>query len=489
MPIRVRLIISYIMMLLVPVILLPVAALAIGAFYFDDIQSFYGLNQLTVRRLIQEDLLTYEEIKNTAFQNPDRLLNKTYLAQLDQKLITSKTGLVVRKGNQIVYTSERLSKNNVVKQLPAFGYYRGFPDEYNHHRDHQQGELDKYSIRQFDFYFKDQSPGSVFLVTNIGPLERFIEDFFDLFLFVVVLILVITCGTLTFLMGRSIAKPIETLKEATLQIKEGNLDCAVEHKSSDEIGQLYDAFEEMRLQLKESVEMRLQYEENRKELISNISHDLKTPVTAIKGYIEGIMDGVADSPEKIDKYIQVIHSKADDMDHLIDELLLFSKLDVGKEPFNFETVDIKQYLQDQAEELQLDLDKKGIKLEVQIEPTPVPLIVIADREKIKRVIQNIVENAAKYMNKPNGLVVIALYDMVDSVIIEIRDNGPGIPDEALPQVFQRFYQADSSRSKGGTGLGLAIARRIIEEHGGRIWIENVEPTGSKVFISLNKASR
>jgi len=488
MPIRVRLIISYIAMLMVPVILLPLAALAIGAFYFGDIQAFYDLNHVTVRRLIQEDLITYEEVKNTAFQNPDRLLNKDYLAQLDQKLITSKTGLVLRKGDQIIYTSKRLS-NNVVTRLPAFGYYRSSADEYDRHHDPGRDGLGKYSIRQFDFYFKDHSPGSVFLITNVGPLERFIDDFFDLFLLVVILILLITCGTLTFLVGRSIAKPIESLKEATLQIKEGNLDCAVEHKSSDEIGQLYDAFEEMRLQLKQSVEMRLQYEENRKELISNISHDLKTPVTAIKGYVEGIMDGVADSPDKIDKYIQIIHSKADDMDHLIDELLLFSKLDVGREPFNFEMVDIKEYLQDNTEELQLDLDKMGIHLEVRIEKHSEPLIVVADREKIKRVIQNIVENAAKYMDKPEGLVVITVHEDDERALIEIGDNGPGIPEEALPLVFERFYQADPSRTKGGTGLGLAIARRIIEEHGGRIWAENAEPTGSKVFISLNKVSR
>ena len=169
-----------------------------------------------------------------------------------------------------------------------------------------------------------------------------------------------TNGVLTYFVSRSIIRPLRALKRAAEEIKEGNLDFEIVPHSDDEIGELSTAFEEMRRKLKKSVEVQLQYEENRKELISNISHDLKTPVTAIKGYVEGIMDGVSNSPDKLDQYIRTIYNKAADMDRLIDELFLFSKLDLGKVPFQFEKVDLGQYVLDCAQELQFDMEKKGV---------------------------------------------------------------------------------------------------------------------------------
>ncbi len=146
------------------------------------------------------------------------------------------------------------------------------------------------------------------------------EGFFPLLFFSLLVILVVTNSVLTYLVSRSIIRPLNRLKKAAEEIKEGNLDFSVESASRDEIGQLSNAFEEMRHQLKVSIERQLRFEENRKELISNISHDLKTPITAIKGYVEGIQDGVADTPDKMDKYVRTIYAKADSMDHMIDEL-------------------------------------------------------------------------------------------------------------------------------------------------------------------------
>ncbi len=491
MSVRIRLLISYIVMLIIPLLLLPLVAAVIGFAYIGDVQEFYQLDftNASFRRLIQDDLLTFEEIKTTAFKNPDKLMDTTYLAQLDQKLSPSQTGLVVRKGSTVIYSSSRLNKNDVENRLPDFAYYRGEDDRHGRHHQNWLDHDDRFSLRQFDFYFADHSPGSVFLVTNVGPIERFAQKFFWPLLLALLLILIITSGLLTYIVARSIARPIESLTEAANQIKEGNLDFAVENSSPDEIGQLYHAFEEMRCRLKASVELRLQYEDNRKELITNISHDLKTPVTAIKGYTEGIIDGVAASPEKMEKYIRTIYTKAEDMDRLIDELLLYSTLDIGKEPFNFERVDIKRYLQDSAEELQLDLEKKNIELALLMDDEEEPLLVIADREKIKRVICNIVENAAKYMDKVDGRISLSLQETDAEVLIDISDNGPGIPAPSLPHVFERFYQGDPARTRGGSGLGLAIAKRIIEEHGGQIWVQRSDSAGSSICFSLKKAGR
>jgi signal transduction histidine kinase len=282
--------------------------------------------------------------------------------------------------------------------------------------------------------------------------------------------------------------PLKALKRAAEQIKEGNLEYVVKSDSKDEIGELFVAFEQMRGKLKHSVDLQLQYEENRKELISNISHDLKTPVTSIKGYVEGILDGVADTPDKLDKYIKTIYAKATDMDRLIDELFLFSKLDLHNLPFHFEKVDLVSFLEDCTEELYFDMNEKGISLALDT-AKDASFMVAADREKLKRVILNVLENAVKYMDQPQGIISIQLTEQEDWVLVQIKDNGQGIPAEALPHIFERFYRADPSRNSttGGSGLGLAIVKQIIEGHGGEIRAASEVGVGTSIYFTLKKA--
>jgi signal transduction histidine kinase len=299
---------------------------------------------------------------------------------------------------------------------------------------------------------------------------------------------VVTNGLLTYFVSRSIVRPLKALKRAAEQIKDGNLDYVVKSNSTDEIGELFVAFEQMRGKLKHSIDLQLQYEENRKELISNISHDLKTPVTSIKGYVEGILDGVADTPDKLDKYVKTIYAKATDMDRLIDELFLFSKLDLHNVPFHFEKVDLSRFLEDCTEELQFDLNEKGISLTFNL-PKDTAFQVVADREKLKRVVLNLLENAVKYMDQPQGHIIIRLLEQEDLVLVQIKDNGQGIPEDALPYIFERFYRADPSRNSntGGSGLGLAIVKQIIEGHGGEIRATSEIGVGTSIFFTLKKA--
>ncbi|HOJ76708.1 MAG TPA: HAMP domain-containing sensor histidine kinase [Bacillota bacterium] len=303
--------------------------------------------------------------------------------------------------------------------------------------------------------------------------------------------IVITNGILTFFVSRSIIKPLNKLKTAAISIKNGDLDTKIDIKSKDELGNLAQTFEEMRQQLKKSIESQIQYDNNRKELISAISHDLKTPVTSIKGYVEGIMDGVAGSPEKLDKYLKTIHNNANRLDQLIDELFLFSKLDLRKLPFNFETIDIDKFLTDILDELRLIFTEPKLKM-VYNNQLSSPAMIVADRDKLYRVIFNIINNASKYAdpNKENSEVIITLSESAkqNSVTIEIRDNGRGIKTEELPYIFDRFYRAEKDRnsSTGGSGLGLAIAKLIIEEHGGQIWAESVYLEGTSISFSLPK---
>ena len=277
------------------------------------------------------------------------------------------------------------------------------------------------------------------------------------------------------------------MKKATNEIKEGNLDYELAIGERDEIGGLCMDFEEMRQRLRDNAEEKLQYEQENKELIRNISHDLKTPITAIKGYVEGIMDGVASSPEKLDKYIRTIYNKANDMDKLIDELTFYSKIDTNKIPYVFAKININAYFEDCVEELGLELGAKNIDLGF-FDYTEEPVTVIADAEQLKRVINNIISNSVKYLDKKRGIINIRLRDEGDFVQIEIEDNGKGIAARDLPNIFERFYRTDSSRnsSRGGSGIGLSIVKKIVEDHGGRIWATSKESIGTVMHIVLRK---
>ncbi|HEX3028768.1 MAG TPA: HAMP domain-containing sensor histidine kinase [Clostridia bacterium] len=345
--------------------------------------------------------------------------------------------------------------------------------ENNRYREDRIQSKGLLTILDKEVKFSNGQTGRVYLISDMRPVGIFLGRYFSSLGIIVFIILIVTNVLLTFLISTGITKQLKRLKHATEQIKDGNLNFELKTRSRDEIGDVSRAFEQMRSKLKESIDKQLQIEENRKELISSISHDLKTPVTSIKGYVEGIMDGVADSPEKMDKYIKTIYAKANDLDRLIDDLFLFSKLDLKKVPFNFEKVDLVKYFNDCIEELRIDLDKKAIKLEFENNCAE-NVTVMADREKLKRVIVNIIQNAVKYMDKEEKTINVNVSCSGNEALVRIRDNGQGIKEEELQFIFDRFFRTDASRnsSTGGSGLGLSITKQIIEGHEGKIWAES-----------------
>ena len=301
------------------------------------------------------------------------------------------------------------------------------------------------------------------------------------------IILVFTALSVGLWIYRSIAVPLVKLRKATQNIKEGNLDFVLEVEGKDEFSQLCQDFEEMRKRLKESTEEKILMDKENKELISNISHDLKTPITAVKGYVEGIMDGVADTPEKMDRYVRTIYNKTNEMDHLINELTFYSKIDTNRIPYTFSKLNVEDYFSDCAEELGLEMETKGIEL-VYANYVEKDVQVIADGEQIRRVIHNIVSNAIKYMEKPKGIIQLRVKDVGDFIQVEIEDNGKGIAAKDLPYIFDRFYRTDVSRnsSKGGSGIGLSIVKKIMEDHGGKVWATSRLGIGTIMYFVLRK---
>lgn len=316
-----------------------------------------------------------------------------------------------------------------------------------------------------------------------------IRNFLKNIAIVAILVLLITACLLIGWIYTGINVPLMKLRKATHNIAEGNLDFTLEVDGNDEISDLCRDFEEMRRRLCESNEEKIQYDRESKELISNISHDLKTPITAIKGYVEGIMDGVADTPEKMDHYIRTIYNKANDMDRLINELTFYSKIDTNRIPYTFNKINVSSYFEDCCEEVGLDLESKNIDFSY-FNYVDENVEVIADAEQMKRVINNIIGNSVKYMDKPKGRINIRVKDVGDFVQIEIEDNGKGIGPKELPYIFERFYRTDASRnsSMGGSGIGLSIVRKIVEDHGGKIWATSKLGTGTVMYFVLRKVT-
>jgi signal transduction histidine kinase len=308
----------------------------------------------------------------------------------------------------------------------------------------------------------------------------------DLFL-AAFIILIFTAMAVGLWIYRSIAAPLVKLKKATQNIKEGNLDFVLDVEGNDEFSDLCQDFEEMRIRLKESAEEKLVMDKENKELISNISHDLKTPITAVKGYVEGIMDGVADTPEKMDRYVRTIYNKTNEMDHLINELTFYSKIDTNRIPYTFSKLNVEAYFNDCAEELGLEMGTRGIEL-VYANYVDSDVIVIADGEQIRRVIHNIVSNSVKYMDKKKGIIQMRIKDVGDFIQVEIEDNGKGIGAKDLTCIFDRFYRTDVSRnsSKGGSGIGLSIVKKIMEDHGGKVWATSRLGIGTIMYFVLRK---
>ncbi len=308
----------------------------------------------------------------------------------------------------------------------------------------------------------------------------------DLF-FSIFIILIFTAMAVGLWIYRSIAAPLVKLKKATQNIKEGNLDFVLDVEGDDEFSELCQDFEEMRRRLKESAEEKILLDKENKELISNISHDLKTPITAVKGYVEGIMDGVADTPEKMDRYVRTIYNKTNEMDHLINELTFYSKIDTNRIPYTFSKLNVEDYFSDCAEEVSLELETRGIEL-VYANYVDKNVLVIADGEQIRRVIHNLISNAIKYMDKPKGIIQIRVKDVGDFIQVEVEDNGKGIGSKDLAYIFDRFYRTDVSRnsSKGGSGIGLSIVKKILEDHGGKVWATSREGIGTIMYFVLRK---
>lgn len=324
--------------------------------------------------------------------------------------------------------------------------------------------------------------------TVVNYLKNYILRYvYGIILFFVILTVFIN-GISSWWISRSILKPLRKLSLGTKEIREGNLDTKMEYLKRDEFGEVCSDFDEMRAYLKESVEQRLRDERRRKDLITGISHDLRTPLTSIIGYLDGLMDGIADTPEKRTRYLEAIKTRTGNLVRLVDSLSEYSRLDNGF-CYRMEEADFKEFVEQYLETSRHDAEQNRVEIEFVYGKEAFPVQI--DREEFKRVFDNLFTNTVKYRTLEKSHILITLKRTLEGADIELvfKDDGPGVPDESLEQLFDSFYRVDDARSQSekGSGIGLAVVKEIIHGHGGNVKAENRD--GLAIVIHLPAAGK
>ena len=485
---RTRLWITFTTIIVLPVIL---TSIAFGIISYQVIHKeglSYGI-EINDYTMWSDSLSSFGELTDEIFyklqmqvnMDPARFLDKEYLGAVNEKIQGASSYLMVRKEKDIYYSGNETASKKLSNRLPEYGSIVSEADAGYYYNDMQK------LVKQIDFLYPDGDRGSLFIVTKVSSV---ISKTLIVYIYIfIVLILLLTSVMLTHWIRKSVFRPIEEMNVAMHHIANGNFDYVLQgkEKSTDEMGELYKSYEDMRLKLKESAEEMKEKEKQNKELVSNITHDLKTPITSIKGYVEGLVDGVADTEEKRERYIKTIYTKACDMDRLINELTFYSGIDTNRIPYHFHKLNVTDYFNDCVEDVGLELESENIRLNYTNLINPDTLI-IADPEQMKKVINNIIGNSIKYMDKDKGIINIRLTEDNDSVRVEIEDNGKGIATKDLGNIFERFYRTDASRnsSRGGSGIGLSIVKKIIEDHGGYIWATSKEGVGTCMHFVIRR---
>ncbi|MBQ3543794.1 MAG: HAMP domain-containing histidine kinase [Lachnospiraceae bacterium] len=484
--------ISFAIIAICPIVIMLLLFISVFMLQVKRVEWQYDIDDVGIDAIVNQtkfyNKLTnefYDELMRVAGNEPDRFKDTDYLKKVNQKLQDRHSFILVEINSQMQFDGSSKENKEFLETLPS---YRGENEHivYYDGNSYIYGDY-KYLIKEIGFELSDNKSGCVYIVTAMEKVILQVREMVLEMFISIIIVVILTCIVLGIWIQRSVMRPVTRLTDATKKIAEGDLDFVLERTSKDEFGDLCEDFEYMRKRLKESAEENIRNEEESKELISNISHDLKTPITAIKGYVEGIMDGVADTPEKKDKYIRTIYNKANDMDKLIGELTLYSKIDTNRIPYNFNKVNVDEYFSDCVEEIVVELEAKNITLNY-FNYVDKDTLIIADPEQLKRVINNIISNSVKYIGNKKGAVNIRVNDEADFIHVEIEDNGKGISQKDLPYIFDRFYRTDISRNsnQGGSGIGLAIVKKIIEVHGGRIWANSKENTGTIMHFILRK---
>ncbi len=469
MTIKKRLFLSNLFMLLIPA-LVSVLILALSMLLFVNLfykqvmdETVHGENTVHLEHLLVKQA---EEF----LQTDHKVLSDSHLYQTVEKYVqTQSIQLQIYDGDVLVCSMGNRNEN--LAEMPLYMLSNG------------NVYVESITANQTDYtiYIAFFAP-----VQESAWNETVVKYLIVVLVVLIVAAVLVTNRFLTKFVFRKIERPLDILTSGVHEIRDGNLTYRIDYQTKDEFLPVCADFNHMAERLQQSIEQTAREERSRKELIAGISHDLRTPLTSIKAYVEGLIEGIAQTPERQQKYMQTIREKANDIDRMVDKLFLFSKLDLGDNPFYPEPIPVAEALRSLIAANAEAYAKEG--MTVTMDAIPADCVVCADPVQFRNAITNLLENSLKYKDAPEVLVHIGCTETASDATISVTDNGPGVSEEALPKLFDVFYRSDPSRSnpQKGSGLGLAITAKILERFGGSIRAENAEPKGLRILLTIPK---
>ncbi|MFC0274821.1 ATP-binding protein [Metabacillus herbersteinensis] len=333
----------------------------------------------------------------------------------------------------------------------------------------------RYLLSGEPIVINNQVNGGLVVVSNLESIQSSIEQIRNWLVVSVIGSLLIAVG-FTFFISRKLSSPLLRMELATREIANGKLQTKLLHNSKDEIGNLAKAITELGYELEE-------YRTNRREFFANISHELRTPISYVKGYAQVLRKKLYQNEEEKNKYLDIINDESTRLTSLIDDLFELAKIEEGKLDLKVELIDIPEIVLASVDKVNLKAKEKSITIKVDILYN-VPMLR-TDGRRLEQVLINLIENSIRY-SPESGLITIKVTTRKKQVDIIIVDNGVGIPTEDLPYIFERFYRVEKSRTRaeGGTGLGLAIVKNLVELLNGKIEVESTVGQGTTFIIRL-----
>lgn len=477
MTIKQKLILSHVIVFIVPVMMTALVVLICGLgliIFARNGNHIYVENAWEFRH-------SCEAVHHIVFNNAGKNSSRGYW--LIGLLAPEQNFIRVKEDGKIIYTYGNEALQDIGNDLLA-GSAQNFGDK----------EFAYTNTLENDFvYFEKQNFGgknfSLYFVSerSIHDEDKILEAAIQSTIYFVVASLIVFVLATSSLLVRFILKnillPLRKLQAGAEKIRAGNLDVELLHGSDDEIKPVMETFNLMAKKLSESLKESQLQEESRKELVASISHDLRTPLTTIKAYVEGLIDNVADTPEKKLRYLRVIKKKADELNNLIEQLFLFSKISLGEKAVPFERIDLKSMLEFFVAENFYVWQKSQADVELEIESNA---HINGSFLLLERILSNVVDNSIKYRAEEKFLCKIILSVEKNFAVLSVVDNGIGVPEDSLRRLTEPFFRTDKARShtENGTGLGLAITLRAVEMMNGSLTFENVKPHGLKVVIKF-----
>lgn len=471
---------SNVMMALIPIMLTAIIVAvclqtSLGSYWYTLETMYQDENGIqSAQSLIytyQQELWENNWGQGVHTDNPDGIKKNEKMNHLEEKLSRMGYHFLIRKDGNEIYSNIAEEEMETAKSVAGTAIESAKTLTASYH---------DVSVIKHTFFHGEKAFSIIAVHTGemdqgiISYLQNYILKYLLGFIAAFLVLTVCVNGILSYWISKSVLVPLQKLSCGTKEIRDGNLDTGIQYGKKDEFGEVCQDFNEMRTYLKESVEQRLKDEQRKKDLIIGISHDLRTPLTSISGYLDGLLDGIANTPEKRQRYLTAIKTRTRDLSRLVDSLSEYNRLDSSCFHYHLEPADLKgfigQYLMGYEEEAK----QNQVEFHFLSEAGEFP--VLLDKMEMKRVLDNLFTNTIRYRSQSRSDVVVSLKRVEHSTVVEFIfcDDGPGIPEESLDRIFESFYRVDGARSNSGegSGIGLAVVKEIISGHRGIVHAKN-----------------